>query len=273
MRRVAGLHQLLPQLSVPDAAYVVMMAANLLLGLLCYLALWFALHRQRTQPTMWLVSLLCSVGAVALMFIGPINLFTPTNLYFGYITPHVYHNPTVQLMQPLAVVLFLLCLTVFDDKSRIAHSPLWLAGAVGLTLLCLLAKPSFHMALLPALGLLTLIRLVTRQRVNWLMLFAIGLPAGLLLIHQTLAWQSSRDSHILFEPLRLFDVWARVFNPMANQQLLTKLLASIAFPLVTTLLMWRQALRSSMMQLAWLCMAAAMAYLYLLVDSRGTGRR
>ena len=123
------------------------------------------------------------------------------------------------------------------------------------------------MALLPALGLVTLFRLVTRRRIHWAMLIAVGLPAALLLAYQTIIWNTGRDSQILFQPLGVFYEWTLHYEAAANQGLFVKLLASIAFPLLTTLLMWRQARRSVAVQLAWLCTAIGLTYSYLLVDT------
>ncbi|MCA9904323.1 MAG: hypothetical protein KC547_10730, partial [Anaerolineae bacterium] len=50
--------------------------------------------------------------SAALHVVGPIMLLTllNQNMYFGYVTPHTYHNPTSILLKPLALLLFFISL-------------------------------------------------------------------------------------------------------------------------------------------------------------------
>ena len=264
---IATIHSLIPILSLSAASAIVMTVSSVATTVILYVTLCLTLIRTYSFSRIFTPVFVALAGALVLMILAPVTFLTPTNMYYGYFTPNVYHNPTVHTMKPFAVALFLLCLTVFDDKSRIAHSRPWLLGAVMLTLLCLLAKPSFHMALLPALGLVALVRLMTRQRINWLMLLAIGLPAGLLLLSQMFLWQSVRDSEIAIAPLRLFNTWAEYYHPNANQWLLLKLILSLVFPLLTTMFIWRHAQRSVAYQLSWVCLLIGLAYSYLLIET------
>ena len=77
------------------------------------------------------------------MLVMPINLLTPTNRYLGYIIPHAYHNPTMVVLKPLALVALLRCPRASsthvrcDARSRTPSAPAWPRP------LCLLAKPSY----------------------------------------------------------------------------------------------------------------------------------
>src|SRR5690606_10371708 len=92
----------------------------------------------------------------------------------------VYHNPTIVLLKPLALGLFLYAVGVFSAQGHFHTRGAWAAAFV-LTVLCGLAKPNYLIVLLPTLGLVTVYRLLKKQPVNWPLLLSIALPAVVLL--------------------------------------------------------------------------------------------
>lgn len=208
----------------------------------------------------WLLPL----ATIGLLLVAPLFFLTPENLYFGYQAPNVYHNPTMIPLRPTALLLFIAALAAFTPPPsgwwRWVRIPL----AALLTLACILAKPSYLMILLPALALVTLFRLLRRQPIDWwLLLGGIVLPAVAILGYQALIF--TRGS-IAWEPGRTFWEWSIHYDAGADDDLLLKLLLSIAFPLVVYALYWRTAWRNLMLNLAWLSFFAGVVYGYLLVD-------
>src|SRR5436190_2063620 len=55
-----------------------------------------------------------------LLVIGPITLFTwrRHNLYLGYLSPTVYHNPMIAIVKPLAILHFWLFVQIIQYPQR-----------------------------------------------------------------------------------------------------------------------------------------------------------
>ena len=212
--------------------------------------------------------LLVALTSLALLLVAPLAFFTPENLYFGYLTPNVYHNPTMIPLRPTSLLLFIAAVAAFRPTA--ADWPAWVRwGRIPLVALltwaCILAKPSYLMILLPALALLTLYRMVRKQAIDWpLLLGGIVIPAGVILGVQALTFTRGA---IAWEPVRTFWEWSLHYDPNADTGLLLKWLLSVAFPLAVYALYWRTAYRSLMLNLAWLCFVIGVLYAYLLVDT------
>jgi hypothetical protein len=182
-------------------------------------------------------------------------------VYLSYISPNSYHNPTILLMKPLALWLFLLALRV-APAGRTPGSLLLVTALLALG--GVLAKPSFIIALIPALGLLCLVDLLQGRRLDWPLLFAIGLPSGIALAWQLFFYQGAYDSGFAFAPLEMMAYWTGSANPL---MLLSRFLLSIGFPLAVLVLYWRAARLDRGTVLAWLTFGAGAAYTYLFSES------
>jgi hypothetical protein len=256
-------YALVPSIGVATWGAMVMVASYLLTGAVLLYAI-----RQRVQKLSWW-ALLGSVGIVlALMVAVPINLFTPENLYFGYFSNNVYHNPTVNLMKPFAILLFLGLARLYDASWQPRHVGARVVGYALLSITSLMAKPSFIIAILPALGLLTLYRMLRRQTIHWVVLLGgVVIPTGALLFYQIFVMTGAgTGGAIRIEPLRVFFEWTLHYEQYANVGLIEKLLLSIAFPLLVYGLYWRKTTRHLLFNLAWMMLGVALAYSYLLVD-------
>jgi len=118
--------------------------------------------------------------ALALMMIGPINFLSlpQETLYFGYLVPHTFHNPTILLQKPFAIAQFWIALMALTR----ARTPAWLPpAALVISLLSPIAKPNFAIAFLPALVVVALIFWRQRRPVDWRLLIA-GLIAPTVVI-------------------------------------------------------------------------------------------
>jgi len=239
--------------------------AGLLLALIYYVALAIivcVLVYSALKGASLFLKLVCAVFlTLTLTLIGPINLLTYSapNLYFGYIPPHAYHNPTVALLKPFALILFLYAVRVFTNfrKSYISIFLCALVSALGT-----MAKPSYAIVIIPVLGLLTLIRWGRKQPINWLLLLAgIALPIAIVLIWQQNYYHDSSMGSFIFAPFTVMSL----YSPDGN--LLLKFILSIAFPLAVLGFYYRDVLKDISMQIAWLGFLVGVFYTYFLTES------
>jgi len=269
---------------------------------LCYIAMIWIIYwqlRERTNlPPTLSVIVISSILALCLSIMMPINFFTPENLYFGYLVPHVYHNPTIIIMKPSGLLLFFMALPLFFNSKPLSR--LWIIPFAAVTALSLVAKPSFVIAFVPTLGLITFFLMLRRitdvpailrqpmsiirvfafknleeaeqlplmlrpTYINWSVLIAgIVLPTFAVLYYQTLTWTSSGGIGI--DPFRVLFEWTLHYDDNADKQILYKFMMSSAFPIAVYLLHFGKARRNFMLNVAWIMFFVSAAYLYLIVD-------
>ncbi len=174
-----------------------------------------------------------ALACLALFLYHPLPIAYPfdRHLYFGYVSANVYHNPTILLLRPLALLHFVY-LTRLMGRDRVSGRQLLLLGS--LTVLSLLAKPSYLLSLAPALLVIWLAARSRRglpRRVNSQVVFLSTLaPAAALLAAQFAHTYMSRDgAGVGITPLALFTLR----SPLST--LVPKLAASLAFPLIVIL--------------------------------------
>ncbi len=216
---------------------------------------WYGLLPNRPSP--WLRVFL----AISLVLVAPVILpaLLDGSHYFGYIGLANYHNPTVHMLRPFALLLFILAM---EALARPRHSGWITVLAAGLMALATFLKPSYTVTLLPALGLLVLFWLYRRRPVDWrLLILGLGLPAALVLAAQYWYTYASgeADSAIVWMPFA-------AAGSMSGY-LALKFLLSILFPLAVALISFRSVRRDPAMGLAWLSFAAGAAQYYLLAES------
>ncbi len=219
------------------------------------------------KPQTYISGLIYGAITIALMLLMPIDIFTPTNLFVGYIGVNAYHNPTIVLLKPTAIVLFWCTLAVFkspykvDGKERRAIPVLVCCAA---SVFCVMTKSSYMIALLPALIVAVAFRAIRRQPVDWVLFIeGVLLPAIVTLGLQILLFSSSEG--FVFAPLAVIYSWTRI-NPNAPNDMFLKFLMSILFPLLIYIFYFKAAIRTSYLNLAWLVFAFGTAYMYLLAE-------
>lgn len=248
---LALVHRLTPAADYTPAALVVGLGCYLALAVLAYSLLRPALT-GRGAPAASLIL------ALALLLVGPINLFTllTGNLYLGYINPNTYHNPTTLLLKPLALGVFLFTLRGLRGES----APWWMiAASAVLGALSTLAKPSLALALLPALPLLIGLRMLRRQPITGrLLIIGVGLPVFGVLLWQYLYFTgASSQSGFEIAPFK-------VINSLTDS-LWPRLLLSLAFPGAVYLL-YPGSRRDLAVNSAWLLLAIAFTQFVLLAE-------
>lgn len=227
------------------AGFVVVIASYVILALVLYFEL------RRSAPT-----------ALGLMLASPLSLLAGLDghYYFGYISGAIYHNPTIVLLKPLTILLFVWSARFFLSPFRASVRVITLIAIV--VMLSAIAKPSYLICLLPALAVVALLRVVRRQPVDWrALLLGVVLPSMLLLGWQYLHTYTGNGSKssVAFAPFLV----ARHYSDW----LLPKFLLSIAFPLVVTIVFFRRALADIRLGLAWLGAALGAFYFYCLIET------
>jgi hypothetical protein len=236
--------------------------AATLLSLICYVAVGMIIFRlinplfSRTKPRIRVV--VPVLLTLALMLVGPVNILTwqQQNLYLGYFVPYSYHNPTVILLRPFALILFLLGLRAFADLK--ANSRLIVLAAV-FAVLSTIAKPNYGIALIPALILFTLYFLYRKFYFNWRLLAALILPIIAVLGWQYIFYHDQGMGGFEFAPLKIV-----LYFSQSN--LLVEFLLSIIFPVAVYGFYFQKARHSLSLNLAWLVFGFAVLYAYLLAE-------
>lgn len=206
--------------------------------------------------------------ALCLLIVAPINLLTLPfgNAYFGYVGINVYHNPTVNLVKPLALILIMLVAgNMFSNRK--ARRPKTIVGAALITLLSMLAKPNFAMCFIPALVVwLLYLRLNknTSSQVDFkLPLFGAIVPGLFMLALQYGFYRESdvsNASSIVFAPLEVYASYGHA------KLLLPKLLLSLVFPLSVLLYFRKKVLSDPMVVISWITLFFGLMYSYLLAE-------
>ena len=209
-----------------------------------------------------------AVVASAIMFVAPIALFARYDHHFfiGYIACSVYHNPTISVLKPLALLHFLIVSNNITNESenRISYAMLCVV-----TILAVLAKPSYILNAVPAVLVIALMKYRVKEKFPYVAIaIYFVLPAMLILFLQYLFSYSSEETHssIIFAPLYLFNKQ----SPLASDFIFLKLLLSIGFPLAVAVCFIKESIKDTKLMFAWLMTVFGMLQVYLFVE---TGER
>lgn len=249
---------LLPGRSLVLAAAVVNMFSYMAVGITLFILLYRLLGDFR--PRRRLVG--ASVFTAILMLVEPITLFTlhSQNMYFGYIAVQSYHSPTVILLRPLALWLFLFAVRVFREPK--ASVPLVLLCAL-VAMLVSITKPNYGIAILPALALVTLYALYRRKPVDWrLLLVGIVIPISEVIIWQYFFYRNQGIGGFNIAPFQVMG-----FYSPAPGSLPLKFALSIVFPVCVLALYFKTAIQDTALRLAWIAFLFGIFYVYFMVDS------
>ena len=236
----------------PLAAFLIVIAAYLFLGYVLY----NHLKKAKIQGAPW--------STLVLMLVAPINLFTLSkhDLYLGYIGITVFHNPPMALLKPVALLLF------WGLTTGLTSNELKLKDYVGIFVLSALSvsiKPSFAICLLPASALYIIFLALKRSKPNLkFYLISFVLPTVLILLYQYFYHfgDVGFQSRIAFDPLRAM----LLYTPSALL-LGFMFLMSIAFPLLTLILAFKDVKKEGNLIFAWTTFIVAAIYTYLLTET------
>lgn len=185
------------------------------------------------------------VIVLGLMIAGPISIFwlLDRRMYLGYIGITSYHNPSILLLKPFAMLQFIYASRLFTNRK---FSLGQISIAFVISLIATFVKPSFAICILPALGIVTLYYLAQKKPVDVRgLLFGLLVPMlGMLVWQFVIAYITDQSAGIAFIPFGVVKVY--------SNYLLPKLVASILFPLFVSVLYIRRAVLDIRMMLGWL---------------------
>lgn len=202
--------------------------------------------------------------AVSLTLVAPIMLlaFIDGKFYFGYIGMASYHNPTVHLLRPFALLSFYFTLRAFC----VPKNPPWMVLLASVVMFAgMLAKPNYAIALIPAIGVMALWFLWKKRPLDWWMIIlGQAVPFILCLAAQAVLIYISRDADaagVIIAPFVVESYWS-AYLPV-------KFLLSILFPLVVLAYNRQSIQKSDEMIMAWLAFFFSVVQLYLLAEDGG----
>ncbi|MDW8300204.1 MAG: hypothetical protein RML95_12800 [Anaerolineae bacterium] len=247
-------------LSIESARDVSLILAVLLrvgLGVILFLAI-------RQYVPKHLSNSVIVAAVILLLLSAPIYLFDRSP-YLSYINYLPYHNPTQNMMLVFAVPVSLIALRAVVPKpfSNLNQRVFFTLLSVLAVLLLSLSKPSYSIALLPALGLAVLYRLVRRQPVDWLLLIlGLGVPFMLMLGIQYLVTYNAPENAsigigwLMFYRLHRYQAW----------EVAVSLLLSVLFPLSVYVLYVKQAVRDAYLNFSWLVFGVSLVWSYFFFE-------
>lgn len=200
-----------------------------------------------------------AILAVTLTLVAPVMLFAfSDNLYyFGYIALANYHNPTIILLRPLALISFLLGVRAFNGSNN--SWKLILTSSI-LVMISALIKPNYLLCILPALFVLTVVRKRQRKPVDYkYLVFGYLIPAILVLGIQWWVVNSNDPSPIIFSPLGVEGAFSK--------NLLPKFILSVLFPLSILVCNFKKYKDNPDLLLAVIGFIVAVFQVYLLAES------
>lgn len=242
------------KISLYLAAVIVQVAAQLMTALILYF--WFGSLPGRLgewKRVFWSVTLTLVAPVMALVFLDK-------SYYYGYIGLANYHNPTVHLLRPFSLLSFIFAIRVLTGS----RSPTWMVVVSAFVMVfSALIKPNYALIILPALGVLVLVRLLRKEPVDWWMAVAgIALPACAVLVAQAvLAYGSGDGNGIIFAPLAVEGAFSS-YLPL-------KLFLSSIFPISTFLAYRKRVTIEPALPLAWFAFGFGLLQVYLLAESGG----
>lgn len=197
----------------------------------------------------------------------------PLNTLIGRpdIPINMFNSPTLTLLKPFAVLIFLGLAKWLTDTPY--HRWLAVLGVALVTAAATLTKPNYTMALLPAVGLVLAYQFIKPFRLNRTLVIAgVIVPAVAVLGWQylrvyapgaaTTLYTAKQSASIGLAPFELFVTYWNFSIP----QLLSGLLLSLVFPLTVYLAYFQAARRSLILNLAWLTFFIGQSFAYLFIE-------
>ena len=215
---------------------------------------WPALKKAKLSISQ-MIGVVLGVNIAAPVFL---MWFLDREMYLGYVGVTSYHNPTIILLRPLVLLQFIYALQCFESKPL---PKINVPIAALISLLATFAKPNFAICLLPAIALVALYKMIHKESVNLAFLvYGFVLPMVLMLLWQLwMTYVGDDTAHVIFFPFGVMNTY--------SDYLLPKFFLSILFPLVVTILYWKQASRDLPKILAWLIFIFGSFYTYFIAES------
>lgn len=234
---------------------IVMVLSYLFAGLIIVQRL---IHEWEVKEKKWLY--FAGLAALTIMIVAPIFIFTfPDRMFLGYIMGNRYDSPTYILSKPFVLLMFIGIVDCFFDKWNWKQAFIMVFAVLCATL----AKPSFTITIIPAIGLVILLNIKKFKKVNWAYFFVpLGFTAAIVLISQFIInYSGDRGDRIIIAPFESI----LYYVPNLFLVILFVLL-SIVFPLLVTIQKWKDVKHKTGFQLAWMNFIVAMGYALIFAE-------
>jgi len=247
---------------LPSLSYTILGAGIVLFfQLLLADVLWKCWNEVIPKST-W--KLLAVALTLAVLTVAPVNLFTMSkhDMYFGYIGITVYHNPTIAICRPIALMHFVMFAKGLTGQKVTTRQIMYCFVTI---VLATLMKPNYATVIVPVAALYCVVPIYRKDYREFRFIATGTLLPGILV----LGWQflftytsGSGDmgqSHIIFAPLVVY----------ANRSvhLFPKFILSTVFPLSVLMLYGKQVIKDRYCLMGILMFIAGAAQAYLLAES------
>jgi hydrogenase-4 membrane subunit HyfE len=179
--------------------------------------------------------------------------------YFGYIGLANYHNPTIHLLKPFALG----CLILAEKGlNRNSNNSLLIILSATFIILSAGIKPNFALTFLPALGIVFLYLLITKQEFDKnMIIWGFAVPSLLVLTIQYFGLYGNKDTNIAI-------IWAPFIVKKAfSDFLFIKFLLSSLFVLQGLVVFRHQLLTDRILLLGWIMFSIGIFQTYFLAES------
>ncbi|MEL6404492.1 MAG: hypothetical protein AAFR81_09025 [Chloroflexota bacterium] len=209
--------------------------------------------------------------SVMLIFIGPLSMLAGTRLFepgSALLYPNTYHSPTMVMMRPLALWLFIALISVPKTDAHIGWLVLRWAWIVLLTIAVTFTKPNYTFVIMPAYITLLAWQKLLKREVTRNELFT----AGVLVLSGSLVlgWQyftlSAGTSQVGETSIALMPFWYFTSRDIAIPMVIWQWMVSLIFPLAVVILFFKQAIKDEVLTLAWIAIGGAIAITVLFVE-------
>lgn len=204
-------------------------------------------------------------AAFAILTVGPIFLFTfPDRMFLGYVTGNRFDSPTYIVAKPFVMLMFFGVVDNFFAKWNWKQAFIIIFAVMCATL----AKPSFTITIIPAIGLAVLLNLKKYKNINWGYFFIpMGLTSAIILISQFIInYSGDRGDRIIIAPFQ------SILFYVPNLFLVTVFIVlSILFPLLITIINWKRIKQDIAFQLAWINFFVALTYAMIFAEEINLG--
>lgn len=227
----------------------------IILGLIIFKVFSSEIKTTSIKTTLLLVFL--TLGSI---LITPITLiaFLDHKQYLGYIGINVYHNPTIILLKPFSLLLYLFTIKYFLENKTVTKKELPII--IMITILCIIAKPSYIICYLPVLGLWTLYKYLHKEKINWIFILSVLITSILILMWQYyITYSTQSSSGIVFAPFVVLSHY--------SSYIFIKFLLSITFPIVVYAVYFKDTSRNLSLNFSWSVFFFGILYTYLLAES------
>jgi hypothetical protein len=200
----------------------------------------------------WSRETLLLMVTIALLIATPIlRPWQTSRIYIGQVSPNVWHNPTILVCWPLAILLFFAAYDFLRKPKRGM-----LAAIAILAMLSVLAKPNYFLAFAPVFGLMCLWR-YGLTRVGFISQLAMLPTVAVLFWQLTASFSGSgamrAEKTIAFVP---FDAWQ-----LYSRSIPLSLQFSLAFPVSYLIVFRRSLVNRQLLLFAWLVTLSALVWM------------